>query len=196
MKQVIIIIAIIAVIVCIGVAIGYLIHQPAVNLGLETSSFINYGGDLVGTKVGTTTTGVNFRVTASGGQSATSSYITKIGSANKAVITNQIMKASSTANLHFSLLGSNDFGCATSSASTDNTVDMPLPSEIAWFDIGDHLLNKVHSTSLPVGTSTLQWVNPKAGTGQPIILDSLSYECLNFQVSGSSTVLRSQIRLK
>ena len=159
-------------------------------------SFVYYAGDVIGTKVGTTTTGVNFRITVSGGQSATSTYIKKTGGGfNQAIYTIGAINASSSSNFQMSFLGSNDQDCDTAS-STTSYADIVLTGEVNWFDIGDHLRNKVHSTSLAAGTSTLVWDNPVAGTGRTVILTDLSYECLALQVSGSSTNIWTQLKLK
>ena len=97
-------------------------------------------------------------------------------------------------NLQFSFLGSNDDFCWT--ASTTSSIGRAVVSEIIWFDIGDHLTNKVHSTSLSAATSTLIWANPIAGTGREIILENLNYECLSLQISGSSTSALVQLNTK
>lgn len=200
MKTTLVIIGVIAVIALVGVAIGYNLKSDN-NLGYVTtgstddSIFAINAGDLVGTKTGTSTVGVGFSITSTGGQSATSTYIKELGSAyDSAIITLKALKASTTANLHLSILGSNDDYCTT--ATTTTSFNSVTTNQINWFDLGDHLRNKVHSTSIAIGTSTMVWDNPATSTGRQLILDGLNTECLALQVSGSSTELWAQLRLK
>ena len=70
--------------ITLGVAVvllgGYFLLGSGNNaLGLASTSFTNYATDVVGSKTGTSTVGVAFRVTDTGGQSATSSYVNRIG---------------------------------------------------------------------------------------------------------------------
>lgn len=151
--------------------------------------------DLIGTKVGTSTIAVGFGIAGSGGQSATTTYPYLIGNETDSVaVTLQAKNASTTANLQFSILGSNDTGCNT--ASTTSSLNAITTGEINWYDLGDHYLNKVYSTSLTVGTSTLVWSNPVAGTGRELILSDLNSRCIALQVSGSSSTLWAQLRYK
>ena len=151
--------------------------------------------DLVGTKIGTSTTAVGFGIAGTGGQSATTTYPYLIGNETDSVsITLQAKNASTTSNLQFSILGSNDTSCNT--ASTTSSLNAVTTGEINWFDLEDHFNNKVHSTSLEQGTSTLVWSNPIAGTGKELTLNDLNSRCIAFQVSGSSTTLWAQIRYK
>jgi hypothetical protein len=187
----------------VGLAIGWNLKPVEQPLGRATADFINTAGDVFGTKTGTTTVGANFRVTGSGGQSATTTYVTRLGNAFKeAIYTIKIKKASSSANMMFEVQGSNDFGCATTTASTpidtDYSVDMPTPDDINWFSAGDHFKNKVHATSFGNASSTsfLVWSNPQVGVGNEIILTDLNYECLKLNVSGSSTNAWAQIKIR
>lgn len=163
-------------------------------LGLSSTEFINYASDVMGTKSGTSTTPVTFY---GNNTVASTTYVSKIGNhISQAIYTFQAVEASSTlgANAYFSFLGSNDDYCDT--ASTTTSLGAVTTEEINWFDIGDHLLNKVHSTSLPTGTSTLPWLNPTVGAGKVAILDNINYECLKLSVNASSTSLWAQIKTK
>ena len=166
------------------------------SLGKASNEFVNYAGDVVGSKSGTTTTGVNFSVTSTGGQSATTSYIKKTGGIQDiAIYTIKVLEAtSSNANLNFSFLGSNDYECET--ASTTSSIDAITVPDINWFDVSDHLKDRVHSTAFSSATTTFSWINPVSESGKVIILEDLSYECLRLDMSGSSTVAWIQLKLK
>lgn len=150
--------------------------------------------NVVGSRSGTSTTAVGFSITSSGGQSSTTTYPSMIGAdVDTAIYSLYAKNASSTANLTFSVLGSNDGACNTATTSPD--VGNPvLKQDIRWVDIGDHLKGKVHSTSLSNATTTLVWPNPLAETGRELILTDLSFDCLALQVSGSSTALQAQLK--
>ncbi len=140
---------------------------PSNSLGLATSSFQKYAADVIGTKTGTTTVGVAFRVTPTGGQSATSTYVSKIpSSAEQVIYTAKVKAASSTANIHVAFLGSNDDYCATT--NIDTAVDEPLTSDINWFDVSGHLLNLSTTATFTYSTSTLIWDTSglDSGTGK------------------------------
>jgi hypothetical protein len=177
--------------------IGYKWRQAEPAFGLANSEFQPFASDVVGTKSATSTTGVGFSITATGGRSATSSYVSRIGGVkNNAVYTIKPLAVSSTAALYVEIEGSNDDYCGTT--NTDVSVNTPLVSDINWYSAGDHYVNKVHSTSFDNASSTsfTSWANPKVGVGKEIILTDLNYECLRFNISGSSTVAWVQIRTK
>ncbi len=164
-------------------------------LGLATAEFQKYTTDVIGTKIGTTTTGVAFSVGATGGQSATTSYVTLIGNRDEVTYTGQILEASSTANMQIDFLGSSDDYCNTT--NTDVDVDTPLVVDINWFDIGGHLLNLDSTGTFDNGTSTLAWdTSGLKGVGKAMTLTNLDYRCLRIDVSGSSTLFRAELRTK
>lgn len=163
------------------------------NLGKTASEFTLYAGDVVGTKSATTTTGVAFRTTATGGQSATSSYVSVLSDKiNRAVYTFKPLAVSSTANLRWEIQGSHDAFCETDGSSGTDPVAL---SDINWFSVGDHSPNKAQTTSFTNSSSTVfyTWNNPMVNGGQEVILENLTYHCLRLNVSGSSTVLWAQI---
>lgn len=176
--------------------IGYQFNQPAngeENLGFNA---VYYAGDVIGSKVGTTTTGVDFGVIAANGRSATSTYVNKIGNNIKqATYTFKALKASSTADMLFAFEASNDQDCNTAS-STTSISDMVLTGDVNWFSIPNNFTNKVHATSLSNASTTLPWSNPQAGQGTTAVLDNLNYECLRLSAQGSSTQMWAQIKLK
>ena len=184
-----------ALLLAVGTAIVLANNQEEKNIGSVV--FIDTASNVIGTKVGTTTTGVDFSVIASSaGQSATTTYITKIShNWDTAVYSFKAVKASSTANMRFSFLGSNDTDCNTASSSTV-LYDMVLTGDVNWFDIGSHIRDATYSASIAVGTSTLIWDNPAVATGRTVILTDLAYECLALQASGSSTQAFVQITSK
>ena len=197
-----IIIGIIAGIVVLTAGWFILNNQPEGVFGKESYQFQRFDSDVIGTHTGTTTTGVAFRITATGGQTATTTYISRIGG-NKNVAAYHITPtaASSSANAIFSLMGSNDDYCETTATSTTDKAcvgDCVLDSEIHWHNLVNHLKDTDHSTSFDNASSTLirNWQNPKVGAGNEIVLKDLDEECLRMDVTGSSTVIYSGLRTK
>lgn len=152
--------------------------------------------NLIGTRTGSSTVPVDFRVTATGGQSATTTYPKWIGNTDTAVITLGVFAASSTANVRIDILGSNDSGCDTSTTTPGVNVNILKASEVQWFDASSHLSGSAVITSIVNATSTLSWTNPTAGYLRELILTDLSMNCVALQISGSSTSAWSQIKLK
>lgn len=157
---------------------------------------IDYASDVVGTRVGTTTTGVVF---PGAHTTASTSYKIRAGGASEAVFTMLATAASNTPasgyenGVYLSLLGSNDWDCATAS-TTGGSLNPVIDTDINWYDIGAHVRNFAGTQSF-TGTSTLMW-NPQAGQGIGFSLEGLNYQCLNLQVSASSTALLIQTRFK
>ncbi len=160
--------------------------------GVVTSSdFRYYASDVVGTHIGTSTTGVVFNNDA-----ATSSYVSKIGgNINTAVYTIKMLAAGTTSTLGLSVQGSNDFFCDTTDVAVTGTINK---TDINWYSAGDHLINKVGTTALVSASSTnpISWTNAVAGAGQEILLTNLNYECLRLNVSGVSTTVYIGLRTK
>lgn len=195
----------IGVIVIIGIAfiavVGAVIDRTLIRDNQDNQEQNNVGAvvftdtatDVIGTKTGTSTVGVDFSVTATGGQSATSTYRTKINhSWDTAIYSFKAVEASSTANMHFSFLGSNDTDCDSASTTTSIS-DIVLTGDVNWFDVGSHVRDITYSASLGTGTTTLIWDNPVVYSGKTVILNDLSYKCLRLDVSGSSTQAYVQI---
>lgn len=148
---------------------------------------------VVGTRVGTSTTAVGFYTA----NTATTTYRTFIGRDVDLAVYDIFFTgaSSSAANAKFNVLASPDENCWTSTTSPD--VGNPyLVQDIRWTDAGDYFLNKVHSTSLAAGTSTISITNPVAGTGRSIILDNLAANCLALQINASSTEIQAQLTTK
>ena len=172
----------VVVIICVGVFIKSDVKQEQQSFGGAAYGSI----DVVGTRVGTSTTPVAFT-----NNSATSTYISYLGNEVDNLtytIRNTATAAGGGANAYFTLLGSNDAYCNTATTSPDygNPV---LMKDINWFDLGDQLKGKVHSTSLGSGTSTIAWTSPLVGTGREIILEDLNTKCIALQVNASGTSL-------
>lgn len=173
----------------------YIEAPEEMSLGLADSAFFKYAQDVIGTKTATTTVGVNFAPSTGLIPSATSTYVTKIGDADEVTYTFRALKASSTARLIFAWQGSNDDYCDTTATSGGN---LPLVSEIAWYDIGDHLNETVHTKEWTSATSTqtINWTNPMDGQGKAAHLHHLDFQCLRLGVQGVSTTLHAQISTK
>lgn len=178
----------------IAVIAGYNAFKEPIQerFGLADSGFLDNGTDVIGTKTATTTVGVAFGKASTGGISATSTYVTKIVPADKAVYTIQNLIASSTSRINIEIQGSQDDFCDTTATSGGN---LPLVSEINWFSAGDHLRGKIQTTSFVNASSTnfISWLNPLNGAGQEIILENLDYECLRLNIAAASSTVWAQI---
>jgi hypothetical protein len=176
------------ILIAYGAYIDFRLSQIA--QALETNQFIEYTGDVIGTKNGTTTTAEGFY----GNHTGSSSYISKIGSANTAVYAFWVKNASSSADIRFSILASNDDFCETATTSSGVGYDVVTMSQIKWFDAAPFL--DMHAAqSLTNGTSTFNWnTSDGAGSGRTLLLTKLVAQCLRLDVNASSTELRAEIR--
>ena len=165
--------------------------------GKAASSFVNYASDIIGTKVGTTTTMVGFYTN----MTASSTYISKIGGqADMATYTFEASASSTpSGQVAVSFWGSNDDGCETAS-STTSFDDIVLTGDVSWFMLNSYQLgtSATHLATLPTGTTTLNWfpLGNVPLNKQNIILKDLNYECLRMDLSASSTKLRAQLKIK
>ena len=152
---------------------------------------------MVGTRTGTSTVGVGFRITSTGGISATSSYIKKTGgNKENAIFMLKPTSASSSARLQLEVFGSSDDFCDTDGVTGDDPVAM---SDINWYSAGDHVQNRTHLVNLlnDSSTSYFHWENPSSTlSGAQILLTNMNYECLKLDVDGSSTVLYAGLRTR
>lgn len=182
----------------IGLVIGlviFLLNKPK-DFGSEANAGpeIDFAFDIVGTRIGTTTTPELFH----GGHTvASSTYRVGAGGADQLILTLLAVEASSTpsGSLSLSFLGSNDFNCMTATTSPDfgNPI---LTTDINWYDIGDHVAELAGTVTIPVATSTLNWLSIETGTSRDIVLENLDYQCITVELSASSTSLLIQGRLK
>ena len=165
--------------------------------GKAAALFINYASDVIGTKVGTTTTMVGFYTD----MTASSSYINKIGGKTDMATYTFAAQASSTPSgqVAVSFWGSYDDGCETAS-STTSFDDIVLTGDVNWFMLNSYQLgiSTTHLATLPVSTTTLNWF--PAGNvplnKQNIVLKDLNYECLKMNLSASSTKLWTQLKIE
>jgi len=191
MKQGIIIIAIIAVIALIGGIIGVNLNQPD-GLGLATTEFRNYASDVIGTKTGTTTTGVLWPAATT-----TKEYIIKTGGGIKQAtftIKPTVTPAAWSQDVLLNFYGSNDDYCDT--ATTTSVLDAVITSEINWFDIGTNLREFAGSQTIAGATSTITATFAKTNQGKVVNLTDLNYECLKVGVVASGTTLWAQVKTK
>lgn len=155
-----------------------------------------YATDVIGTKTGTSTTGVAFATNAKvAGLSGTSTYPVRVGNSNLAYFTFDVTEASSTATMQLEVLASNDDQCWT--ATTTTVYDVPTKNQINWFDASPFFDGHA-AQSLGTGTSSVVvWNTSNAkGTGRSLLLTNLTAECLSLNANGSSTVFAAQIRTK
>lgn len=147
--------------------------------------------DVVGTKVGTTTTGVYFYALDYG----TTTYPIMIDPlASEGIFTIKPMDfSSSTAALYLSLIASNDTSCDTATTSTSyaNTI---TTKQINWFDAGNYLLGATQASALTQGTTTVAYNLTDKRTNEMIFLQNLNSRCLGLQVSGTSTAVWIQFK--
>ena len=191
MKQGIIVIAIIAVIALIGGIIGFNLNQPD-GLGLATTEFRNYASDVIGTKIGTTTTGVLWPAATT-----TKEYIIKTGGGIKQAtftVKPTVTPAAWSQDVLLNFYGSNDDYCDT--ATITSVLDKVITSEINWFDIGTNLREFAGSQTIAGATSTITATFAKTIQGKVINLTDLNYECLKVGVVASGTTLWAQVKTK
>lgn len=150
--------------------------------------------NVVGSRVGTTTTTVVFP--SSGSSVSTTTYKTFIGKEiDKAIYQIRVVNASTSAEALFSVLGSYDAQCDTATTTTTMT-DIVLASEINWFDVGDHIRNAATMTSLTTATTTIAYSDITGGANREIMLDDLNHRCLALQVHASTTEMVVQLLTK
>jgi hypothetical protein len=154
--------------------------------GMESSEFMKYGSDVIGTHTGTSTVGVYFE----NNLTATSTYVTKIDrSLETAVYMIKATNASSTAEAQFAVYGSNDDYCDTTTTTATNYPNM---SDINWYSAGDHFMNRTHLVQLSTDSSTsfVNWSSPSSTLpGVEIALWNMNYNCLRLDAAASSTEL-------
>ena len=164
--------------------IGYYFYQQEDNVkGTVEVTGTLY--DIIGTNVGTTTTGVYFADTA-----ASSSYPFIISTeVDTATLYLQATNASSTgAEFTFSIFGSNDYDCDTAS-TTAGTLNNVIVSDIDWYDMGSLNLNTDGSLAISSATTTYAWHSQLTSPKKTITLTNLNTRCLKLEVHGSSTVM-------
>ena len=157
---------------------------------IASSTFAYRYSDIIGTHVGTTTVGVAFT-----GAAATSTYISKIGSANMATyFINATAVADADNALSFTVQGSVDPYCDTATSTATGEV---WTQHINWFPTTDHLRGNVHSTSFGSASSTaIAWEDMIAGASNEIVLTDLNYECLKLGVQGASSTIYVGLKIK
>jgi len=166
----------------------------AIDIGLlrAANPVANTSGEpvaIVGTRTGTTTTPVNFYTYA------TTTYPVSIGANTDTVslLFNMATASSSGANAIFSLYGSNDWDCNT--ATTTTIYNLPIKSEITWYDIGSHIINATGLTSLPTATTTFALASNVPARRQ-ITLTNMNSKCLAVEINASSTTLYVEMMTK
>ena len=171
--------------VIIGILLGanYLTKvlgaNPVANLSAE---YI----DIIGTRVGTTTTSVAY-----GPQSATTTYPVQLQERKTDITLYLESLASSTAaigNVSLNLVGSNDQECYTAS-TTSGTMNPIIAGNIHWYDIASNIRGASGLTSIPSATTTISWATNGKLNGRTLILEGVNAKCFAIQVSASSTEL-------
>ncbi len=146
--------------------------------------------DLVGTRVGTTTTG-RYWGTPSTGTSTFPVLLNPL--ADQGVFTIKPTNASSSAALlTFGLWSSNDPYCDTATTSSQ-TLNQPLVGEINWFDAGDLVLGATQDNPF-TATSTITFPISNTNINRQIIVENLNSRCLALDVNGSSVAAWIQFK--
>ena len=148
--------------------------------------------DIIGTQTGTSTDGVQFGTTKA---TTTIMYPIYIGNeVSNAVFTFKTKLASSTASVIMNVLESNDPYCDTS--STTSSMNIPVQSEINWFDAAYHIKGLAGATTIPAATSTVVWAPTGANQARSLILTDLNARCLGLNVMASGTNMYAQLVTK
>lgn len=146
--------------------------------------------DVIGTRVGTTTTGTGFYHYTTVG---TTTYPWRIGlQVDSATFYFRTTAASSSGTaVSFNILASNDIYCNT---ATNTTIyDMVTIDDVNWYDAAPFLLNKDGSTTLTATTTTFYWAPLGPDRNRVVPLVNLNAECLALRLNASSTVLHVQM---
>lgn len=162
-------------------------NPPTISFG----SIGNKAIDVIGTRVGTTTTGIDF-----GTATTTKFYPVNIGididAAMFSIKTTSVLAPNPGVNIE--IVKSNDSSCET--ATTTTVMNVPTASQINWYDQSMHLYNVVNTRALSAATNTITWYPTTAGQGKEIMLDNLGVRCIGFNVSASGTTLFAQLVTK
>ena len=179
-------------IMAVVIGIFLLLNKPDNTMGAQIlpATFT----DLIGTRVASTTTGVNWY----GNFVASTTYPFSLLGASQASIVFDITAASSSGSavsaIHFSILGSNDPNCST--ATTSTIYNLMTKTQIRWFDASNYLYGSTAITSLSTATGTILWNGVRTGIAREISLVDLDIECLAIQMNASSTELHASYKLK
>jgi hypothetical protein len=180
-------------------AIGYFMY-PNIADGVLGDVFprpvIEMSGDIIGSKIATTTTWVKWASPLQQATKiATTTYIKELGANYDSAIITMFAQASSTeSKVSFNILGSNDDGCATTTG-VSKTNELGA-NEVDWTDITKHILGVAQTNTTNSATTTIEWSPSGEVVGQPIILNNLNYECLRMDTAASGTFLRAELKLK
>lgn len=170
---------VLSLIVLLGGFYGYLNKPVEKSLAGVASGAFN----VIGTRVGTTTTGGGFYGAAATNGSTSMPF--NIGTQTDSVnFTIRLIGASTTPSSIFTwaVLGSNDFNCETASTTTTAN-NQVIKKDVNWYKLG--------------GTDMGQLTNSSgAATGTTVSFTNLTFQCLNFEANGSSTVALVQMITK
>ena len=162
--------------------------EPPKGLGNVSNSF-GTAIDVVGTNVGTTTTGVNFYA-----RSASTTYPFPLRDNESNVVITLKSLATSTPSggfAGFSILASNDNDCATASTTYSAVQNNTVVSDIQWSDAASYVKNAASLTSLSTATTTFGFPNASSvRLERTLVLTDVNARCLALEVAASSTALQ------
>ena len=173
----------------IGLAyFGILNYQNA-----QGSSAASNAVDLIGTRVGTTTTGVAFAPF-----SGTTTFRTYIGGETDTVTLTLRSVGASTTNgvLNMNILASNDASCFATTTTAGGTVpNQVVTADINWYDALPYIKGATGATALANATGTIQWLM-SGSQGKQLVFTDLVASCLAVEARGASTSVLAQVRTK
>ena len=151
---------------------------------------------LIGSRTGTTTTGVSFYT-----RTSSTTYPVLLG-ADKKDVTLYIESLATTStsgnpsgHATFSILASNDTGCDSATTSPDfgNPI---LKSDITWFDAASNVKGATGLTALATATTTFGFPTNGSVKGRTLTLEGLTAKCLSLEVAASSSVIYGELMTK
>ena len=184
--------------ILIGLGIALAVIVILLSIGQPVAPTRSLGGNqagepvaLIGSVTGTTTTGVYFLNSA-----GTTTYPFRIGlnADNNVTLTFKPVNASSSANASFNILASNDYDCDT--ATTTTIFNVPLATQINWYDAAPYLKEFAGSLNFAAATTTFSWNITGAGQSKNLVLTDVNSKCLAVAIHASSTIIHAQYLTK
>lgn len=152
--------------------------------------------DVIGTRVGTTTTGVAHYLATTVGSTT---YPWRIG--NKVDTVTYYFRtttASSTgAYVSFAVLASNDLNCETASTTNVNASENVVTTDqVNWYDIGMLLKDYAGSLTIPAATTTFIWNPTGSNQTETATFMNLNAKCIALSLNASSSIIHVQMVTK
>lgn len=177
----------------VAVLLFFVLNNPF-RAGAVTANLSGEPVALIGSRTGTTTTGVNFYVRA-----ASTTYPFRLGP-DKTNVTFFISALATTTDLQggqasISVLASNDDQCDTASTSAGILLTT-VTGDITWFDASSNVKDSVGQTSLASSTVVFNFPGLNMAKRRELVLKDLNAKCMALEVSASSSVLYTEFMAK